>query len=143
MTEPEIELSLTRALAQDQRWVDGQLIEEMDWKHRANLIPFLRRNAEALYWSAFFDYNRSSLALVEDPSEGVAAAQAQAEAPFYLEPEDWLEQTPLMQKLVSYEQGRPFAERAFLHATNKAYEVATGYNKIVLVPGRRKRKRRQ
>lgn len=136
MTEPKKELSLTSVLAQDEYWISGQLITEMDWKHRANLIPFLRRSAAALQFAAHLAYLDSDLAAEEDPGDGVWNAQVHAEAEFHLEPEDWLEQTPLMRKLVSYEQGRPFPERVLLSGMNKMYEVTTGYKKITLIPGR-------
>jgi hypothetical protein len=100
--------SLAEALAQDELWVDGQRLGEMDRHHRANLIPFLRRSAEALR----------------------LAAGAPGPA------EDWLERTPLMRRLTELERGRPIEERKETARRNAEYEAETGYEKIVLLPGR-------
>lgn len=99
-------------LEQDVHWVTGKALDEMDRHHRANLIPFLRRSALALH-AAFWDID-------EDPAGRVEA-------------EEWLEQTPLMRRLVQLEAGRPIEERRETHERNQAYEAETGYQKITLV----------
>lgn len=106
-----IVLPLPEVLGQSERWIGGQALDEMDRHHRANLIPFLRRNALALYAATF--------GVDADP-----AGQPEAE--------EWLEQTPLMRRLVELEQGRPIEERRETHERNQAYEAATGYRKITL-----------
>lgn len=127
-------------LQQDEVWVDAKgqehRLEDMDWKHRSNLIPFLRRSAKELYLASFFRASHSDLMMIEDPSDGVASAQDRLMAPFYHhpDPEDWLERTPLMRRLTELEKGIPFYKRQILAARNAAYEIATGYKKARLAP---------
>ena len=103
-----------RLIAQGRIWIDaeGQVhrLRTMDPNHRANLIPFLRRSADAI----------KRVCAPEDPRE----------------PEDWLEHTPLMRRLVDLEQGRTLDERRATHERNRAHELATGYQKRRLVPSR-------
>lgn len=102
-------------LNQDDVWIDGDLqvhqLDEMDRHHRANLIPFLRGNVLTLYIAAHPD----------GPSEDVADRGSL---------EEWLEATPLMRRLVDLERGRPIEDRAATDARNRAYELATGYQKV-------------
>lgn len=104
-------LSLTAALGQDRVWIRGERLADMDRHHRANLIPFLRRNRVVLY-----------SAVHGVPGEEFDAEQA----------EEWLEATPLMRRLVELEQGRPIDERRETHVRNQSYEAETGYQKIDL-----------
>lgn len=104
-------LPLQDVIHQDERWVDGQLVTEMDRHHRANLIPFLRRNAQALY-AAHLDVDQATL----PPTAA----------------EEWLEQTPLMRRLTALEAGRPIEERAETAQRNAAHEAETGYQKLQL-----------
>ncbi len=97
------------ALLQDEIWVEaGRIValEDLDPDHRANLIPFLRRNARA--------YHLATTGSDTSPAEA----------------EEWLEQTPLMRRLVEMEKGRSIEERRATHQRNQAYEAATGYEKI-------------
>lgn len=106
-----VPIPLQVAVMQDRVWVRGQDLEEMDRHHRANLIPFLRRNSIPLY------------AVIHDVSVGdVDPVPA----------EEWLEQTPLMRRLVALEVGRSIEDRKATHERNNAYEAATGYQKIQL-----------
>lgn len=119
-------------LQQDELWVDGQRIEDMDWKHRSNLVSFLRRSASTLQAASYLAYLHSCPGYVEDPSDSVASVQAHIEASFWWESEDWLEATPLMQKLVSLERNWPWTQRVLLVMRNRAYEIITGYRKQTL-----------
>jgi hypothetical protein len=128
-------LSGTAALlGQDRVWVDARGmthdLKAMDPKHRSNLIPFLRGNAERLQREAEDEYYASSLAAVGDPSDGVDMAQLQMEASFDAPAEDWLERTLLMRRLVELEQGIPLLTRKRWALENKAYEVTHGYKKV-------------
>lgn len=123
---------LPGVLDQDEVWVHGERLETMDRHHRANLIPFLRRNAEALQRAAEQDYYRSLLFLATDPSDGVADAQHAIEAEFEMPAEDWLERRPLMRRLVELEAGRPIEQRRLTQLRNRIYEIATGYRKVTL-----------
>lgn len=124
-------------LDQDQVWVDARGnvhdLAAMDRHHRANLIPFLRRSASTLQRIAECRYMRSGLAMVDDPSDGVWAAQLDAEAQFEMPAEDWLEAKPLMRKLVELEAGRSLGERRLTAIRNRAHELLTGYRKRRLV----------
>lgn len=108
-------MRLPSTLDQAEVWVDGQRLEDMDRHHRANLIPFLRRSALALYADTFD----------VDPDP---AGQPEAE--------EWLELTPLMRRLVELEAGRPIEERRETFERNRRYEEATGYRKVRLVSAR-------
>lgn len=127
---------LPGSLYQDRVWVDGQgvthRLDEMDRHHRANLIPFLRGNANALQRAAEANYWASALAMVDDPSDGVADAMDAIEAEFLMPAEDWLESIPLMRRLVELEHGRPLADRALTAVRNRAHELRTGYQKVRL-----------
>jgi hypothetical protein len=102
----------------------------MDRHHRANLLPYLRRNAARLQAAAVQTY-QSSLGLVDDPGDGVWSAQQAIEAELELEPEDWLERKPLVRKIVALEADRPVHERAATAMRNMAYELRhTGYRKV-------------
>lgn len=127
-------MMLPRVLEQDQVWVNGERLDEMDRHHRANLIPFLRGNARTLQRMAERIYWGSSLAAVDwlEASDGVAGAQAEAEAQFELPADDWLERTPLMRRLVELEAGRPIDERRETFERNQEFERATGYQKVRL-----------
>lgn len=105
-------LSLPGALDQDERWVNGVALDDLDPDHRSNLIPFLRRNADVLF------------ALHEHRDR---ASFTDAEA------DEWITGTPLMRRLVAIEAGRPIEDRRATHERNVAYEQATGYQKIRLV----------
>lgn len=113
---------LPTILDQDEVWVDGagqsHRLEEMDRHHRANLIPFLRRSAVTLYIDAL---RRGVTFAGHDDREGQSIA------------ESWLEQTPLMRRLVELEQGRPIEERRATFDRNQAFEAETGYVKARLV----------
>lgn len=98
-----------KALLQDEVWIEGLRrtpLEDLDPDHRANLIPFLRRNAQALH-------------LVTVGTEATP-----------VEAEEWMEGTPMMRRLVQFEQGRSIDDRRATHERNQAYEQATGYEKI-------------
>lgn len=103
--------ALPAALLQDDVWIRGERLEEMDRHHRANLIPFLRRNRVVLY-AAMHDVTRDEFT--------------------DLEAEEWLEATPLMRRLCALEAGRPIDDRRATHERNKAYEADTGYQPITL-----------
>lgn len=124
------------SLFQAEVWVDAagveHRLEAMDRHHRANLIPFLRGNARTLQRAAEVAYFRSALAMVGNPSDGVADAQDAIEAMFEIPAEDWLEQTPLMRRLVELEAGRPIEQRLITRIRNKAHEARTGYRKVRL-----------
>lgn len=122
-------MTFSEAVMQDKVWVRGENLETMDRHHRANLIPFLRRSADTLHFACYEQLMCSELMGVENPSDGVFAAQIHAERPFDQEPEDWLEQTPLMKKLIELESGRPLRDRRVTAARNKAHELLTGYKK--------------
>lgn len=118
-------------LDQTEVWVNADgvhRIDEMDPNHRANLIPFLRGNARTFQRMAEAAYWGSALAIAADHDD----VKADIEASFDTDPEQWLEQTPLMRRLVELEQGRSLASRAGTAMRNKAYEVATGYQKVRL-----------
>lgn len=103
-----------KTLLQDQVWTEGGRIvplEDLDPDHRANLIPYLRRNARPFH-------------IV---TTGADASPAEAE--------EWLEQTPLMRRLVDMEKGRSIDQRRATHQRNQAYEAATGYEKIRIEVG--------
>lgn len=106
---------LPEILQQDEVWVDATgrelLLDAMDRHHRANLIPFLRGNVCLLYGSHY-----------DLPSAAFTNAEA----------EDWLEQTPLMRRLVELERGRPITDRALTAARNAIHEARTGYRKVRL-----------
>lgn len=125
---------IAKILMQDKIWVDrfGREydLETMDPHYRSNLIPFLRGNAQVLQRHAEANYLGSSLAMVDDPSDGVFAAQMALEDLFEVPAEVWLERTPLMRRLVALEQGVPLLTRAAWAAKNKAYEIKHGYKKI-------------
>lgn len=110
-------------LHQTEIWIDvaGNRFElaTMDRHHRANLIPFLRGNAQTLQRAAAFRHWRSPV-----------AAQHGGDAQFAMPAEDWLEQTPLMRRLVELEAGRPIEDRKLTDDRNRAYEAATGYVKV-------------
>jgi len=99
-------------LANDETWTDAlgttTRLEDMDPDHRANLIPFLRRNVIGLY-------------LRYGGGTPVAGRNGL---------EDWLESTPLMRRLTAMEKGRTIEERQATAERNRAYEKATGYVKI-------------
>lgn len=102
-------------LNQSEVWVNAEGIhrlDDMDPDHRANLIPFLRGNARTLYGRT-----------LADPDYGPALVSA-AEA------EEWMEQTPLMRRLVELEQGRPIEDRKRSADRNRRYEEKTGYQKV-------------
>ena len=99
---------MTTILDQDQVWGHHDLTT-MDPDHRANLIPFLRGNLTALWRSQ------------EGPD---------AEAPDRAALEGWLEQKPLMRRLVDLERGRPLEDRRASDMRNRAYEAETGYQKV-------------
>ena len=125
----------TRLLGQDKIWVDrfGREydIETMDPKYRSNLIPFLRGNANLLQTAAReFFYATTPDPFYDDVSDGVASALARMAASFDAPAETWLEQTPLMRRLVALEQGVPLAQRKLWALQNKAYEIRHGYKKV-------------
>lgn len=93
-------------LAQDEFWIGGRRIDDMTPGHRSNLIPFLRGNKVTLHRSC----------------TGEDATPAEAE--------EWLLATPLMQRLVAGEQGRPLEERRQLAERNAEFEAETGYEKV-------------
>lgn len=105
---------LPDALQQAEVWVDATgrelLLDAMDRHHRANLIPFLRGNAVTLWIRA-----HPTASIV---SGTPAAAQ------------EWLEQTPLMRRLVELEAGRPIDDRRETFERNRQHELATGYQKV-------------
>lgn len=103
---------LPGVLDQADVWVHGERLEDMDRHHRANLIPFLRRSALTLHAASF--------GIDADP---VGRPEA----------EEWLEQRPLMRRLVELEQSRPIEDRHETHRRNVAYEKATGYRKVTLL----------
>lgn len=102
-------MMLPGVLQQDQIWVNGERLEEMDRHHRANLIPFLRGNVCALYGVHH-----------GVPSEAFTDAEA----------EEWLAATPLMCRLVELEAGRPIDERRETFERNQTFEALTGYQKV-------------
>lgn len=83
-------------------------LRTMDANYRSNLIPFLRGNAMTV------------------------ATMCGAETSGRQEAEEWLEQTPLMRRLCELERGRPLEERRATAERNRAYEEATGYQKVRL-----------
>jgi len=115
-------LALPAALDQDERWIRGEPLVDMDRHHRANLIPFLRRNVVVLY------------AVAHDVTQDEFTP---AEA------EEWLEQTPLMRRLVELEAGRPLEERRETFERNQTHQAETGYQKIQLVDPREIERRRR
>lgn len=121
-------------LNQDKVWIDRfervHVLDEMDPKYRSNIIPFLRGNANALQRAAEAEYYGSALASVHDPSDGVADAMDEMEGSFLAPAEEWLEQTPLMRRLVALEQGIPLMVRKRWAIENKAYEIRHGYKKV-------------
>lgn len=121
--------TIVRLLDQDQVWLNGQPLTEMDPHHRANLIPFLRGNAKTLQRLAEAIYWDSSLAKAS-LCDGVTHVQLATEAELAKAPEDWLNRKPLMVRLCEMEQGRPLDDRRETHERNQAYEQATGYQKI-------------
>jgi hypothetical protein len=114
-------VGLPHILEQDVYWCTGKALDDMDRHHRANLIPFLRRNAVVLH-DAFHD-------LPEGSTEPTVA-------------EEWLEAMPLMRRLTAMEAGRPLEERRATHERNQAHEAETGYRKITLVDPREIERRR-
>lgn len=103
-------LGWAEVLMQDEVWVNGQALEDLDVHHRANLIPFLRGNKRRLY-------------LVSHPGAVLRDATPAAA-------EEWLVTTPLMRRLVELEQGRALDDRRATAERNAAHEKATGYQKI-------------
>src|SRR5688500_12326039 len=105
-------MDIAALLNQARVWQDGMgryiEIEAMDRHHRANLIPILRCNALTIANAA--------------PVDVTCTAEA----------EEWLEQTPLMRRLVDLERGRPIDDRRVTHERNVAFERATGYRKVRL-----------
>lgn len=118
------------SLYQTSVWVDAAGVEHdidtMDPDYRSNVIGFLRRNARALQDRAFVRFRQS---FPDDPSDGVAAAMDQICAELEQDPAEWIDQTPLMQRLLELDAGRTRLQRAKTAVRNKAYEVATGYRK--------------
>lgn len=98
----------------DGRWLR---IEEMAPSHRDNLIRYLRRTADRWNLSCWFDV--MSVPSPEHPSDGVALALEELFRD--LERDDWLERTPLMKKLVTYERGR--FGRLLTRVHNRVYDV--------------------
>lgn len=92
-------------LNEDELWIDAaghvHFLDRMDPHHRANLIPFLR--ARACNFRPDMTYG-----------------EAQA----------WIENTPLMRKLVEYEKQRNIDDRRATAMRNAEYEDATGYKAV-------------
>jgi hypothetical protein len=107
-----IALPLPEVLDQDQVWIHGEALEDMDPHHRRNLIPFLRGNKQRLYLRAH-------------PDRPVGTPQALS-----ANAEEWLARTPLMRRLCELEAGRPIDERRATAERNAAFEKATGYRKV-------------
>jgi hypothetical protein len=102
----------------------------MDRHHRANLIPFLRRNVSTLYARTMLAHSAETVGCrYDDERHAVDLRWGWRGGEI---PEDWLEQTPLMRRLTELEAGRPFLERKATAVRNALYEAATGYRKVRL-----------
>ncbi len=113
-------------LTQTETW-QGQRLEDMSLSHQVNTLAFLRRRAKTFQFSESMRYFTSSLAGVDDPSDGVWAAQLEAEAEFDRPAEEWIEDQPLVRRLVELTSGTSKARLLSIKARNRAYEIATGY----------------
>jgi hypothetical protein len=58
-------------------------------------------------------------------------AMDQIEGELSRPPLEWINQTPLMERLVELDAGRSRTQRAKTAVRNKAYELRTGYRKKV------------
>lgn len=110
---------------QDTWWVDkrGRVHElaTMDPRHRANLLPFLRRNAWHYNSQCWFEHMR--YAPTGHMSDGVADAMDAIEFELGLDPEEWLERTPLMTKLREYEAERTLIDKIRTKVHNRTYPL--------------------
>lgn len=144
-------MKMPALLHQDRIWIDkqGETYELvlMDPDHRSNLIPFLRGNCRTLYW---LDHGRApcgecgGLGEIEmfygddedapesDVNDCGACDGRGFELPDAATAEDWLELTPLMQRLTLLDARRPIDERRATHERNVAHERETGYQKVRL-----------
>lgn len=116
-----------RLLFQDEIWVakDGRQIRltDMDSSHRINLLGFLRRRAVHLQKAAYYHHCMFGLGSVEDPSDGVWAAQVEAEHEFFRSPEEWVELQPLVIKLREWVDATTATERARNTFLNRTFKV--------------------
>jgi hypothetical protein len=132
-------MGLPAALRQDLIWIDREGVTHeltlMDPDHRSNLIPFLRGNCRTLYW---LDHGAAPCdecgGLGHDEIDYSCAA---CDGRGFVLPdpataEDWLELTPLMQRLTLLEARRPLDDRRATHERNVAHERETGYQKVRL-----------
>lgn len=108
--------AVAEALTQNETWINGQTLTEMDPDHRANVIPFLRGNVRTI-WIA-------DRLLAGYDHDDIPVTPSQSEL------EEWLAATPLMVALVELEAGRPIDARKATHERNQAYEQETGYEKV-------------
>ncbi len=112
-----------RLLHQDKIWIDiegrERRLEDMDVHHRANITALLHRRAITLQHLCYVD---APLLLVEDPSDGVFAAQQVAERDYARDPNEWLDSTPLLRRLAEMDS-RGFVARVGTKVRAKAYRM--------------------
>lgn len=110
---------------QDVWWIDRQgsshELATMDPRHRANLLPFLVRNALLYNTRCWFDHIR--YAPTGHMSDGVADAMDAIEAELGLDPKVWLEQTPLVRRLREYEAQQTILDRGRTNIHNRTYPL--------------------
>lgn len=106
-------------------WVDKQgrphKLTTMDPRHRANLLPFLVRNADhynRLCWKDHLRHVPSGRL-----SDGVADALDAIERELELDSAEWLEQTPLVRRLREFEARQTVLDRTRVKIHNKTYPL--------------------
>jgi hypothetical protein len=123
MADPPIPTTTFELFYQDTWWVakDGRVlrIDDMDPRHRDNLLPFLRRHADA--------YNdrcwRSLLHRIHLFSDTDAGDDAFDSILDDLAADDWIERTPLVAKLRKYAERRTVVGRLSTHLHNRTFKV--------------------
>lgn len=113
----------TNRFDQTSVWTDGaghvHALDSMDPDHRANLIPFLRRNAVAM-------------CMVHAP-QVLAGVDVHDLHDLEQAANDWLAATPLMARICELDAGRPIDERRATAVRNLVHEAETGYRRVTVI----------
>lgn len=105
---------------QDKWWKDiggtWHELATMDARHRANLLPFMRRRIRAYHDDAHRDASRL---FYDAPNNLYEQAMAELER----DPVEWFESTPLVAALHRYEEQATVVDRLRTWSHNRTYKV--------------------